>query len=254
MYKIIGPKQDIPAPDVNTNPQIMAWMMDEYERISGEKAPGVFTGKPILLGGSQGRNESTARGAFYILEEKFKNVQDKSNLKVAIQGFGNAGSFIAKQLSELGFKVIAVSDSKSGIYDENGLDIEALRVLKQAGKNFKDDCENYKKITNEELLELDVDILIPAALGHVITTKNAHNIKAKTILELANAPIISEADSIIEKNKIEVIPDILANSGGVIVSYFEWVQNTQNYYWTEAEINLKLKKQILDGYNNLTCS
>lgn len=251
MYKFIGPTQDIPAPDVNTNPQIMAWMMDEYERILGEKAPGIFTGKPILLGGSLGRNQSTARGGFYILEEKFKEVKDKSEITVAIQGFGNAGSFIAKQLAELGFRIVAVSDSKTGLINMNGLDVEALSTLKQARKSFDVCCPDIEKISNNDLLELNVDILIPAALGHIITTNNAKNIKAKTILELANAPITAGADPILEENKIEVIPDILANAGGVIVSYFEWVQNTQNYYWSEGEVNLKLKKQILDAYRTV---
>lgn len=251
MYKFIGPSQDIPAPDVNTNPQIMAWMMDEYERIAGEKSPGIFTGKPLLLGGSEGRNQSTARGGFYILEDKYKDVKDKSEITVAIQGFGNAGSFIAKQLSELGFRIVAVSDSKTGLIDMNGLDVEALSTLKQSGKNFLDCCENYEKISNEKLLELNVDILIPAALGHIITTNNVDKIQAKCILELANAPITAGADPVLEKNGIEVIPDILANSGGVIVSYFEWVQNTQNYYWSEGEVNLKLKKQILDAYRSV---
>lgn len=251
MFKLIGPDQDIPAPDVNTNPQIMAWMRDEYERISGVNAPGVFTGKPILLGGSKGRNESTARGAFYILEEKFKNIIDKSQLSIAIQGFGNAGSFIAKQLSELGFKIIAVSDSKTGLIDKNGLDVESLRTLKQAGKNFLECCPQIEKISNEELLKLDVDILIPAALGHVINEGNVNEVKAKFILELANAPITAEADKILEEKGIEIVPDILANSGGVIVSYFEWVQNLQNYYWPEDEVNEKLKKQILGAYKTI---
>jgi len=245
MFKFIGPHNDIPAPDVNTNPKIMNWMMDEYELISGQKNPGAFTGKSIALGGSLGRNEATARGGFFILEEKYKDI-NKSKLNVAIQGFGNAGSIMAKLLSEIGFKIIAVSDSSTGIYNEEGLDIDELIKFKKDRKSFNH--FDAKKITNEELLELDVELLIPAALGGVITTKNASNIKAKNIMELANGPIVGEADEVLEKNKIEVIPGILANSGGVIVSYFEWVQNLSNYYWTEEDVNIKLKERILSAY------
>ncbi len=246
MFRFIGPQKDIPAPDVNTNPQVMIWMMDEYERIIGEKAPGAFTGKPVLLGGSLGRNESTARGLFYILEEKFKD-QNKKNLKIAVQGFGNAGSKIAKFLFDLGFNIVAVSDSSSGIYNEDGLKIDELIKFKKKNAKFIDYVG--KKISNEDILKLDVDLLIPAALGGVITKKNATKIKAKTIAELANAPLSPEADSILNKKGIEIIPDILANSGGVIVSYFEWVQNTQGYYWSEDEVNQKLKSKILNAYN-----
>ncbi len=249
MYKIIGPTQDIPAPDVNTNPKIMGWMMDEYEQIAGEKAPGSFTGKPIEIGGSLGRDTSTARGTFYIIEEKYKNV-DKSNLKVAIQGFGNAGSHIAKMLSELGFKIVAVSDSQTGIYNKEGLVIDDLIKFKQSRKSFKE-YKNAQHISNEKILELDVEILIPAALGGMIKSRNADKIKANTIVELANAPISTSADTILKEKNIEIIPDILANSGGVIVSYFEWVQNLQNYYWSEDEVNKKLKEKILESYGKV---
>ena len=246
MFRFIGPKKDIPAPDVNTNPQIMVWMMDEYERIAGEKSPESFTGKPVSLGGSLGRNESTARGLFYILEEKYKN-QNKKNLEVAIQGFGNAGSKIAELLFNIGFKIIAVSDSSSGVYSKKGLSIDELIMFKKKGGKFID--HDGEKITNKEILELDVDLLIPAALGGVITKNNANRVKAKIIAELANAPLSPGADSILSKKGTEVIPDILANSGGVIVSYFEWVQNIQGYYWSEDEVNQKLKTKILDAYN-----
>lgn len=248
MFKFIGPQKDIPAPDVNTNPQIMIWMMDEYEKIIGEKAPGSFTGKPVLLGGSLGRNESTARGLFYILEEKFKD-QNKQNLSIAIQGFGNAGSKIAELLFALGFKVVAVSDSSSGVYSEDGLKINELIKFKKKNGKFIDHAG--KKISNEDILKLDVDLLIPAALGGVITKNNAKYVKAKIIAELANAPISPEADLILNKKEVEIIPDILANSGGVIVSYFEWVQNTQGYYWSEEEVNQKLKSKILNAYNTV---
>ena len=249
MFKIIGPHQDIPAPDVNTNPKIMGWMMDEYEQILGQKAPGVITGKPLEIGGSLGRSSSTARGGFFILEEKYKNVEDKSNLKVAVQGFGNAGSHIAKLLSEIGFKIVAVSDSRSGIYDEDGLDIDKLISFKSSRKSFDlYEEKGVELISNEEILELDVEILVPAALGGVINEFNVENIKAKTILELANAPINVSADRILEEKGIEVIPDILANSGGVIVSYYEWVQNLQNDYWEEEKVNSKLKEKIITAY------
>lgn len=257
IHKIIGPNQDIPAPDVNTNPKIMGWMMDEYEKLSGTKAPGAFTGKPLAIGGSKGRDTSTARGGFYILEEKYKN-EDKSKLTVAIQGFGNAGSVVAKMLSDVGFKIIAVSDSSTGIIDESGLNVEDLIAHKNSTKNIQNKTtgfdsfdEKIKRITNEDLLELDVDVLIPAALGGVITEKNADKIKAKVILELANAPIMPEVDYILLKNNTEIIPDILANSGGVIVSYLEWVQNIQNYYWEEDKVNEKLKELILKAYTEV---
>jgi len=197
IFKFIGENIDIPAPDVNTNPKIMGWMIDEYEKIAGKKSPGTFTGKPVILGGSLGRDKSTARGGFYIIEEKYKDVKDKSKLKVVIQGFGNAGQNIAEMLSEIGFKVIAVSDSQIGIYDEKGLDIKEISKYKSISKNSFKTLEKYTKITNEELLELDCDILIPAALGGVITSRNANNIKAKVILELANSPVSPGADLIL---------------------------------------------------------
>ena len=243
MVKIIGPDQDIPAPDVNTNPKIMGWMVDEYERITGKKTFASFTGKPVALGGSLGRDKSTARGAFFIIEDKYENV-DKSNLKVAIQGFGNAGSNLAKMLSNLGFKIIAVSDSKAVIYDENGFDIDELIEFKKI-KSFNE--HPAKKITDNELFSLDVEILIPAALGGVINERNADLVKSNLIVELANSPITPAADIILNDKKIEIIPDILANSGGVIVSYFEWVQNLQNYYWTEEEVENRLKKKMIDN-------
>lgn len=252
MFKIIGPHQDIPAPDVNTNPKIMGWMMDEYEQILGVKAPGVITGKPLQIGGSLGRSSSTARGGFFILEEKYKNIEDKSTLKVAIQGFGNAGSHVAKMLFDLGFKIVAVSDSRTGIYNENGFDVDELISFKDSRKSFDlYEEKSVKMISNEELLELNVEILIPAALGGIITKYNVDKIKARTILELANAPISVVADKVLEDKKIEVIPDILANSGGVIVSYYEWVQNLQNDYWEEEKVNSKLKEKIILAYNKV---
>ncbi|MFW6285864.1 MAG: Glu/Leu/Phe/Val family dehydrogenase [Nanoarchaeota archaeon] len=248
IYNFLGPQKDIPAPDVNTNPKIMAWMMDEYEKLTNQKNPGAFTGKPLLIGGSLGRDEATAKGAFYIIEEKFKNT-DKSKIKIALQGFGNAGSHLALMLYELGFKIVALSDSQTGIYKEDGFNVKKLIEFKKTKKSFIH--YDAKKISNQDLLELDIDILIPAALGNVITSKNASNIKAKYIIEVANSPISTIADQILNDKKIEIIPDILANSGGVIVSYFEWIQNIQNYYWEKEEVNIKLKEKILKAYNNL---
>lgn len=249
LARFIGPEIDIPAPDVNTNSQIMAWMLDEYEQVVGHKAPAVITGKPLELGGSAGRSTSTARGAFFILEERFKDEQ-KESLAVAIQGFGNAGSFLAQQLSEIGFKVVAVSDSSTGLYSPEGLDIPALQSWKSERKRFAE-YEKAEKITNEKLLELDVDILVPAALGDVITQSNAGGINAKLILELANGPISTEADTLLTEKGIPVIPDILANSGGVIVSYYEWYQNLHDEKWSEKQVNTKLKKQILSAYQEV---
>ena len=249
IYKMIGPENDIPAPDVNTNSQVMAWMMDEYERISGKKSPGSFTGKPLELGGSYGRSESTARGAFYIIEEKYKE-EDKQNIKVAIQGFGNAGSNLAKMLVECGFKIVAVSDSSSGLYDENGLNIHEVFEFKHNGNQLKD-YKNAKKISNNEVLELDVDVLVPGALGGVINQNNYNEIKANVIVELANAPIDAEVDFELENREIEIIPDILANGGGVVVSYFEWVQNISGLKWEEFEVEKKLKDKMIKTYREV---
>lgn len=246
MHEVLGEKKDIPAPDINTNSQVMAWMLDEYEKILGEKALGTITGKPLELGGSKGRDKSTARGGFFIIQEEYKN-KDKPQINVAIQGFGNAGSNIAKMLYEEGYKVVAVSDSSSGLYDEKGLDVDKLIEERQRGNKFKD-LKDYEKISNEGLLKLNVNLLIPSALGGVINEKNALEIKAKKILELANSPITPQAEKILLKNKISIVPDILANAGGVIVSYFEWVQNLQNYYWTEGKVDENLKEKIQTAY------
>ncbi len=247
--EFLGENIDIPAPDVNTNSKIMGYMLDEFERIKRVKSPAMITGKPIELGGSLGRETSTAKGAFFIIEKRFEN-QDISETKVAIQGFGNAGSYLAKMLHNHGFKIVAVSDSSSGLYDPLGLDINVLREYKSFGKKFSD-FEGYQKISNDELLELEVDLLVPAALGHVINKNNVENIKAKLILELANAPITKEADQVLENKKVEIIPDILSNSGGVIVSYFEWVQNRQGFYYDENKIDSMLKEKMLTSYEQV---
>lgn len=246
MRNIFGPNKDIPAPDVNTDARVMAWMLDEYEQIIGESAPGMITGKPIVLGGSLGRDTSTARGAFFIIHEMFGEEKGKT---VAIQGCGNAGGNLAKFLHKAGFRVTAISDAMGGIYNEKGLDIPAVFEKKGTKQGFDDVTSEGKLITNEELLALDVDLLVPAALGGVITKENAGSVRAKKILEVANAPVHSDAEEILAGKNIEIIPDILANAGGVIVSYFEWVQNTQNFYWTETEVDDRLREKMVSVYN-----
>ncbi|MFG1415829.1 MAG: Glu/Leu/Phe/Val dehydrogenase [Thermoplasmataceae archaeon] len=241
----IGPEVDVPAPDVYTTPQIMAWMMDEYENIVRRSAPGVITGKPLELGGSLGRGDATAKGGMYVLREGAKKLGlDLSKATVAIQGFGNAGQFAVKLVQEhFQSKVVAVSDTKSGIYSEKGINFDALvEHKKKTGSvaNFP----GSKNITNEELLELKVDVLIPAAIENQLTAKNADKVKAKIILELANGPTTPDADEIFFKKKIMLLPDFLANSGGVTVSYFEWVQNVGGYYWDLDEVYSRLDKKM----------
>ena len=241
----IGPEVDVPAPDVYTTPQIMAWMMDEYENIVRRSAPGVITGKPLELGGSLGRGDATAKGGMYVLREGAKKLgMDLSKATVAIQGFGNAGQFAVKLVQEhFHSKVVAVSDTKSGIYSEKGINFDALvEHKKKTGSvaNFP----GSKNITNEELLQLNVDVLIPAAIENQLTAKNADKVKAKIILELANGPTTPDADEIFFKKKIMLLPDFLANSGGVTVSYFEWVQNVGGYYWDLDEVYSRLDKKM----------
>jgi len=245
----IGPQVDIPAPDVNTTPEIMSWMLDEYEKTVGHPEPAVLTGKPIEKGGSEGRTSATGLGGFFILEEKYKE-KDPSDITVALQGFGNVSQYAALALYQKGFKVVAVSDSKTGIYNKDGLNIEDLKEFKYGKGSFLD-YEAAEQISNEDLLELDVDVLAPSALGGVITKENVENIKAKTIIELANGPITPEADEILTQKGIEVIPDILANSGGVTVSYFEWRQNLDNEHWTQVDVNTKLQTTVLNAYKNV---
>lgn len=249
----IGPDIDIPAPDVYTTPQIMAWMMDEYSVMEGYNVPGVITGKPLEIGGSLGRGDATARGGMYILREAAKHLKvDLGKATVAIQGFGNAGEFAHKLVTELFHsKVVAVSDSKGGIYNENGLEFEAVKAHKlKTGSvvGFTD----AKEISNADLLELKVDVLIPSALENQITSKNASKVKAKIVLELANGPTTPEADEILAKNNIFDIPDFLANSGGVIVSYFEWVQNINGFYWDIDDVYNKLDKKVSKSFWDTT--
>jgi len=250
IWVFIGPDKDIPAPDVYTTPQIMGWMMDEYSKLMGSYTPGVITGKPLAVGGSLGRHDATARGGVYTIIAAAKHLSiDLSSATVAIQGYGNAGSNIALILHDmLGCKIVAVSDSKGGIYNKQGLDPhQVLQHKTETGSviNFPQ-AEN---ITGAELLELMVDILCPAGLETVITVKNAANIKAKIIAELANGPTTPEADEILYQNGIFVIPDFLCNAGGVTVSYFEWVQSLDRYYWDNDEIQQRLDKHMTNAFH-----
>ena len=245
----IGPDTDIPAPDVYTNPMIMGWMMDEYSKIARKLSPAVITGKPIALGGSQGRDDATARGGYYCIKElEAKRNWDPKKIRVAVQGFGNAGQFIASMLHKDGYQVVAISDSRGGIYRPQGFDVPSIIHVKNSSKELQAVyCENSvcqlvdaTVISNEELLELDVDILVPAALENQITKENAARIKASVVVELANGPTTFEADNILHAKGTLVMPDILANAGGVTVSYFEWVQNRAGYYWSLAEVHQRL--------------
>lgn len=256
----IGPDTDIPAPDVYTNSMIMGWMMDEYSKIVRRLSPAVITGKPIPLGGSQGRDDATARGGYYCIKElEKKRNWNPNKIKVAVQGFGNAGQFIADLLYKDGYQIVAISDSKGGIYRPQGFDVPSIIQVKNSSRELQAVyCEgsvcqlvDAAIITNEELLELDVDILIPAALENQITKNNANNIKAPIIVELANGPTTFEADTILQQKGILVVPDILANAGGVTVSYFEWVQNKSGYYWNLEMIHERLKEIMLREFNNV---
>ncbi|BBH21025.1 catabolic NAD-specific glutamate dehydrogenase RocG [Paenibacillus baekrokdamisoli] len=248
--QIVGPSKDIPAPDVMTNSQIMAWMMDEYSRIREFDSPGFITGKPLVLGGSLGRESATARGVAIMIDEALsKKGIPLQDARVVIQGFGNAGSYLAKFMHEAGAKVIGISDVNAALYNEKGLDIEDLMERRDSFGTvtnlFKD------TITNEELLSLDCDILVPAAIENQITADNADKIRAKIIVEAANGPTTLEATRIVTERGILLVPDVLASAGGVIVSYFEWVQNNQGYYWSEAEVDTKLREMMVHGFNQV---
>ena len=251
IVSIIGPEKDIPAPDVNTNPKVMAWIMDTYSMDVGYSVPGVVTGKPISIGGSLGRSAATARGVMYTIFNAAKALGfDPLSQRFVIQGFGNVGGNLARLLFQEGCRIIAVSDIEGGIYNPKGLDpIKVSKTLKESGSviHFKD----ADKITNDELLTLNCDILVPAALEDQITEDNADKIKARLIAEAANGPTTPIADKILEDKGIFVIPDILANAGGVTVSYFEWVQGLQFYFWSEREVNLKLRDIMEKAFENV---
>jgi glutamate dehydrogenase/leucine dehydrogenase len=246
---LIGPEKDIPAPDVNTNAQIMAWMMDTYSMHVGYTVPGVVTGKPISLGGSEGRNEATARGTVYCIVEAARHLgMELPKSRVAIQGFGNAGSIAAKLISEEGATVVAVSDSTGGIHNPAGLDIGRVIAWKKEHGTVQG-LPGATDIDNEEVLEVDCDILIPAALENQITARNAGNIKARLVAEAANGPTTPEADIALYKNGTFMIPDILCNAGGVTVSYFEWVQDLNRDHWSEEIVNAKLKEIMVKAFS-----
>lgn len=248
--QIVGPTKDIPAPDMYTNSQIMAWMLDEYDHIREFDSPGFITGKPIALGGSLGRETATSKGVLYTLQMvcELKKMQLKDT-RVIIQGFGNVGSYLAKYLYDLGAKVIGISDVLGGLYDDNGLDIP---YLLESRDSFGIVSNRFNSpITNQELLEKECDILIPAAISGVINKNNASQLKCQIVIEAANGPTTKEALKILDHREILVVPDILANSGGVIVSYFEWCQNNQGYYWTDQTVDLRLKEKITASFLNV---
>lgn len=248
--QLVGPSKDIPAPDVMTNSQIMAWMMDEYSRIREFDAPGFITGKPLVLGGSHGRETATAKGVTIMID---KALQKKGialqNARVVIQGFGNAGSYLAKFMHEAGAKVIGISDVHGALYNPDGLDIDYLLDRRDS---FGTVTKLFKNtLTNKEILEQECDILVPAAIENQITAENAARIKASIIVEAANGPTTLEATKILTDRGILIVPDVLASSGGVIVSYFEWVQNNQGYYWTEDEVHAKLQEVMEKSFENV---
>ena len=246
---LVGPEKDIPAPDVNTNAQIMAWMMDTYSMHAGYTVPGVVTGKPISLGGSEGRNEATARGTVFCIIEAARHLGiDLTKARVSVQGFGNAGSIAARLIVDEGASVVAVSDSTGGIHDPKGLEIPKVIAWKQEHGTVQG-FPGATDISNAEVLEVDCDILIPAALENQITARNAGNIKARLIAEAANGPTTPEADEILWKNSKFMIPDILCNAGGVTVSYFEWVQDLNRDHWSESVVNAKLKEIMVKAFS-----
>lgn len=245
---MIGPNKDIPAPDVNTNAQVMAWIMDTYSMHVGYSVPGVVTGKPLALGGSAGRNEATGRGCVYVIEEACRSLDiDLSSARVVVQGFGNAGATAARLIAELGATVVSVSDSRGGTHDPAGLDLDAVARHKSATGSVSG-FAGGEDVSNQDLLELPCDILIPAAMEGQINADNARRISARIIAEAANGPTSPEADDILFDRGVMVLPDILANAGGVTVSYFEWVQALQAFPWTEDDVNGRLRKIMRDSY------
>lgn len=248
--QVVGPTKDIPAPDVFTNSQIMAWMMDEYSRIREFDSPGFITGKPLVLGGSHGRESATAKGVTICIREAAKKKGiELEDARVVIQGFGNAGSFLAKFMHDSGAKVIGISDAYAALHNPDGLDIDYLLDRRDS---FGTVTKLFKEtITNQELLELDCDILVPAAIENQITKNNAHNIKASIVVEAANGPTTLEATKILTDRGVLLVPDVLASAGGVTVSYFEWVQNNQGYYWTEEEVEKKLQEIMVRSFENI---
>jgi glutamate dehydrogenase (NAD(P)+) len=251
ILNIIGPEVDIPAPDMGTNEQVMAWIMDTYSQHKGHAVPEIVTGKPVAIGGSLGRREATGRGVVYTIIEAAKHLQiDLSKCTAAVQGFGNVGSVATKELAKIGVKIIGVSDRTGGFVDPRGLPVDKL--LEVATKNHGFEGNPYgDKITNQELLELKCDILVPAALEMQITGANAPRLQCRILAEGANGPTTPEADAILREKDVFVIPDVLANAGGVVVSYFEWVQGLQNFFWSEHEVNEKLRDILVKAFHQV---
>ncbi|NRG46875.1 Glu/Leu/Phe/Val dehydrogenase [Bacillus sp. CRN 9] len=248
--QIVGPTKDIPAPDVFTNSQIMAWMMDEYSRLREYDSPGFITGKPLVLGGSQGREKATAQGVVICIEEAAKRRGITiEGARVIVQGFGNAGSFLAKFMHDAGAKVVGISDAHGALYDTNGLDIDYLLDRRDSFGSVTNLFNTT--ISNQELLEKECEILVPAAISNQITAANAHKIKASIVVEAANGPTTLEATRILSDRGVLLVPDVLASAGGVTVSYFEWVQNNQGYYWSEDEVLEKLQKVLVHSFKNV---
>lgn len=254
LHPVFGPEMDVPAPDVNTGGTIMTWMRDEYEKQTGSQAPAVITGKPVSEGGSEGRTEATGYGGGFVLQEAIKAgmlpVGEGEERTLAIQGFGNVATYLAEIASLLNFKIVALSDSKGGVYNPDGIDVKTAEAHKKTTGKLEG-LAGTKSITNEDLLELEVTVLAPAALENVITGSNASKIKAKMVLEMANGPTTPEADEVLAKNQVLVIPDILANSGGVCVSYFEWYQNMHNESWPKEEVIKKLEEHIIAAFKDV---
>jgi len=245
----IGPERDIPAPDVGTNPRVMAWIFDTYSMNKGHSVLGVVTGKPLEIGGSLGREEATARGALFCIREAVRKEHSRiDSLRVAVQGFGNVGSYLAKFLAEDGATVVAISDSRTALYNSNGIDVPAAFAHKHETGGLAG-LRGAETITNEELLLLDCDVLAPCALEQVITAENADQVKARIICEGANGPLTPGADEILEDRGVLILPDVLANAGGVVVSYFEWVQGLQEYFWKENEVSSKLNDIVVRAFN-----
>jgi len=265
MYQYLGPERDIPAPDVNTNSRIMSYMMDEYERIANRSAPASFTGKPLVLGGIPGRATATAQGGVLVLEELLRAVSaEKKSLRIAVQGYGNVGRAAAEILHSLGHQVVAVSDSRGGIYKDDGVDPVRVGQIKDQGRNIRDlycrgsVCDTVRMeqdgvtlISNEELLELDCDVLIPSALGNQLHAGNAERIRAGIILELANNVTTPEADHVLNEKGVTIVPDVLANAGGVTVSYFEWIQNRTGERWKPERVQTELSEVMTEAFNNV---
>lgn len=251
IIRFIGPEMDVPAPDIGTNEQVMAWMMDTYSQFKGYSIPGIVTGKPINIGGSLGRTEATGRGVVFCILEAMRHLKMTPEGKtIVIQGFGNVGANTAEIIRGEGARVIAVSDVKSGVHNANGLDISALRKYVET-HHFVEGFRESEPITNQDLLELTCDVLVPAALSEAITEENAERISCKILAEAANGPTTLAADEILKDKGLFLIPDILANAGGVTVSYFEWVQGLQNFFWKEQEINERLRDIVCSAFNNV---